>query len=74
MMVYRRERPKIRKILEELMEDYGWSAYELYEFTGYDYDDDMECTHVFSLSQGMRIQLRKMVEEEHLGGFLNDKM
>jgi len=61
-MVYRRERPKIRKCLETLMEDYGWSASELYEFTRYD-SEDIDWSPDFCLTSSMRIQLRKMIEE-----------
>jgi len=68
-MVYRRERPKIRKILQGLMTDYGWNAQELNDFTRYDYDDpDAEVP--FSLWYTWRVQLRKMVEEEQQGGSL----
>jgi len=62
-MTYRRERPKIRKILEGLMDDYGWSVKELYDFTRYEYDDP-DSTVPFCLSSSMRIQLRKMIEDE----------
>lgn len=62
-MVYRRERPKTRKILQGLMDDYGWSAWELQQFTTYDpvYSD---CEPVFNLSYTWKVQLRKMIEEE----------
>ena len=61
-MVYRRERPKIRKLLESLMEDYGWSARELYDFTSHD-PLDLDWSPNFWLSHSMRLQLRKMIEE-----------
>ena len=61
-MVYRRERPKIRKLLEELMSEYGWNAAELYEFTRYD-NEDVDWSPIFCLSGGMHIQLRKIIEE-----------
>jgi hypothetical protein len=70
-MVYRRERPKIRKLLEGLMEDYGWSAWELSEFTHYDYTES-ESEVPFSLWYTWRVQLRKMIEEEQQGGSLNE--
>jgi len=72
-MVYRRERPKIRKLLQELMDEYGWDARELYEFTSFEYDDDFEYIHLFSLSSGMRVQLRKMIEEYQGGVLTNDE-
>lgn len=62
-MVYRRERPKIRKCIEQIMDEYGWSAWELYEFSRYD-NADVEWSPVFCLLGSMRLQLRKMVEEE----------
>ena len=62
-MIYRRERPKIRKSLETFMEDYGWSAWELREFTSYD-PDDIDWKPVLSLWYTWRVQLRKMIEEE----------
>ena len=61
-MVYRRERPKIRKCLEEMMSDYGWSAQELYDFCRYD-PSDVEWQPVFCIMGNMKIQLRKMIEE-----------
>lgn len=62
-MVYRRERPKVRRLLEGLMADYGWSAWELSEFTHCDptCPDDVV---PFSLWPTWRVQLRKMIEEE----------
>ena len=64
-MIYRRERPKIRKFLNELLDDYGWSSKELYDFTHYD-SEDTEYIPVFSMSSTRRIQLRKMIEEDDL--------
>ena len=66
-MVYRRERPKIRKAIETLMEDYGWSAWELLsEFTRYD-PSGGDCEVPFSLWYTWKVQLRKMIEVERQG-------
>jgi hypothetical protein len=62
-MVYRRERPKIRKLLQSLMDDYGWSAWELSEFTHHD-PSEVEDVPPFHLWYTWRVQLRKMIEEE----------
>ena len=62
-MVYRRERPKIRKAIEQLMSDFGWDAQELYDFTQYEHSDP-ESTVPLCLTTSFRVQLRKMIEEE----------
>jgi len=62
-MVFRRERPRIRKILETLMSDYGWNIQELYAFCSHEYSDP-ESTVPFILTASFRIQARKMLDEE----------
>ncbi len=66
--MFRKERPIVRKILESMMSDYGWSTSELREFTSYD-PSDVDWQPVFCLSSSMKIQLRKMIEEEQQGFF-----
>jgi len=61
-MIYRRERPMIRKLLQGLMEYYGWSLSELYEFSRYD-SECPEWIPIFCLTPNMRIQLRKMITQ-----------
>lgn len=62
-MIYRRERPIIRKTTIQLCNEFGWSIEELLYFTCSHADDDIDCLPVFSISRGMRIQARKMLDE-----------
>jgi len=62
-MIYRRERPMIRKLLQGLMEDYGMPPSELYEFSRCD-SECPEWIPIFCLTHSMRIQLRTMINEE----------
>jgi hypothetical protein len=66
-MVYRRERPKIRKCLETAMAWYGWSIKELREFTSYD-PECIDWKPIFCLWPTWKVQLRKMLEEEKQQG------
>jgi len=62
-----RERPRCRKIIEQTCDDYGWSLQELYEFTQYS-SDCLDWRPVFLLigMPGVRMQLRKMLQEQNL--------
>ena len=62
-MIYRRERPKLRKIIINLCTEFGWTLEELLDFTSSHVDDDLDWLPVFSISKTMRIQARKMLEE-----------
>ena len=50
-MIYRKERPNCRKGIKRLCNELGFTLEEL-----------RDCDHVF-LSKGLRVQLRKMIEE-----------
>ncbi|MHA1410487.1 MAG: hypothetical protein ACTSQY_09335 [Candidatus Odinarchaeia archaeon] len=64
-MVNRKERPKCRNVIEHYCEDYGWTLKELYDFTRYYMDDDPDWTPIFWITNGLKTQLRKMLEEEY---------
>lgn len=62
-----KERPICRKRINQMCEDYGWDLTELHEFTRYDSSCvDWRPIFLLSISDGPKIQLRKMMREQEL--------